>query len=506
MNRTILAIITTAALLSYITGLSTEIIPAIEAKKGAGVYLSSSGHSSGVCGLVLCSEYPGGRSAYEAIWTVEHLYRDDPVVQPHEDDHKEQRHAPAMSYDDAEFQTQLDVFIHKFELGKMSAEDALTRITETHTRYVDAGAVSDIIRGVGERISLYESGTLDAGAAIESIHLTAEPQNVDPEFQAALDEVIHKFELGKMSAVDSMDAITDVHDAMVSIHITSDIIRGVGERISLYESGTLDAGAAIESIHLTAEPQNVDPEFQAALDEVIHKFELGKMSAVDSMDAITDVHDAMVSIHITSDIIRGVGERISLYESGTLDAAGAILSIHMAAEQRDEGSESLYVPHDLIKSIRAQTLRYAADAASADSVIGEIRHILEKAEKMAMAIHDTENAGTAADNLPPNTIDMPVGGGIIGCEKNNLCYVPTHFVVDVGTTVTWINSDGAIPHTVTAGNPAIDAESVGEDYPHGFDSGFISGGDSYEHTFDDPGLYDYYCQLHPWMVGTVTVV
>ena len=506
MNRTILAIITTAVLLSCITGLSTEITPAVEAKKGAGVYLSSSGYSSGVCGLVLCSEYPGGRSAYEASWTVEHLYRDDPAVQPREDDHEEQRRAPAMPYDDTEFQTQLDVFIHKFELGKMSAEDALTRITETHTLYIDAGVVSDIIRGVGEKISLYESGTLDAEAAIESIHLTAEPQNVDPEFQASLDEVIHKFELGKMSAGDSMDAIMDVHDAMVSIHITSDIIRGVGEKISLYESGTLDAETAIESIHLTAEPQNVDPEFQASLDEVIHKFELGKMSAGDSMDAIMDVHDAMVSIHITSDIIRGVGDRIAMYESGTLDAAGAIISIHTAAEQRDDGSESLYVPHDLIKSIRVQTLRYAADLASADSVIGEIRHILEKAEKMAMAIHDTGNAGTAASNLPPNTIDMPVGGGIIGCEKNNLCYVPTHFVVDVGTTVTWINSDGAIPHTVTAGNPAIDAESIGEDYPHGFDSGFISGGDSYEHTFDDPGLYDYYCQLHPWMVGTVTVV
>jgi len=25
------------------------------------------------------------------------------------------------------------------------------------------------------------------------------------------------------------------------------------------------------------------------------------------------------------------------------------------------------------------------------------------------------------------------------------------------------------------------------------------------HTFDAPGEYDYYCQLHPWMIGSITV-
>ncbi len=107
--------------------------------------------------------------------------------------------------------------------------------------------------------------------------------------------------------------------------------------------------------------------------------------------------------------------------------------------------------------------------------------------------------------LPPNTVDMPVGSGILGCEKNNMCYVPTHLTVSAGTTVTWINSDGLIPHTVTAGWP--DSDAIGLDYPggNGFDSDFMSGGATFEHTFDVPGEYDYYCLLHPWMTGSINV-
>ena len=100
---------------------------------------------------------------------------------------------------------------------------------------------------------------------------------------------------------------------------------------------------------------------------------------------------------------------------------------------------------------------------------------------------------------------MPVGAAIPGCEEHDACYTPTHLTVPVGTTVTWINSDGAMPHTVTAGWP--DSDEVGLNYPggNGFDSDFMSGGDTFEHTFSVPGEYDYYCLLHHWMVGSVTV-
>ena len=38
-----------------------------------------------------------------------------------------------------------------------------------------------------------------------------------------------------------------------------------------------------------------------------------------------------------------------------------------------------------------------------------------------------------------------------------------------------------------------------------FDSGITSPGSTFEHTFEDSGTYDYFCIVHPWMIGTVQV-
>jgi len=77
---------------------------------------------------------------------------------------------------------------------------------------------------------------------------------------------------------------------------------------------------------------------------------------------------------------------------------------------------------------------------------------------------------------------------------------PLDLSITVGTTVKWTNDD-ALAHTVTSG---ISDGMVGT--PDGFfDSGFLMPGDTYSHTFNDPGEFTYYCLPHPWMLGTVTV-
>ncbi len=63
--------------------------------------------------------------------------------------------------------------------------------------------------------------------------------------------------------------------------------------------------------------------------------------------------------------------------------------------------------------------------------------------------------------------------------------------------VVWGNADTA-PHTVTSGNPATGFDGV-------FDSGLFPPGTSFQHQFTEEGVYDYYCLVHPWMVGVVTV-
>ena len=38
-----------------------------------------------------------------------------------------------------------------------------------------------------------------------------------------------------------------------------------------------------------------------------------------------------------------------------------------------------------------------------------------------------------------------------------------------------------------------------------WDSGLMLSGQSFSHTFDTEGTYDYFCMVHPWMAGTVVV-
>lgn len=73
----------------------------------------------------------------------------------------------------------------------------------------------------------------------------------------------------------------------------------------------------------------------------------------------------------------------------------------------------------------------------------------------------------------------------------DISFQPGEITVEVGTEVTWTNADG-VTHTTTSEDAA-------------WDSGDLSSGSAFSHTFDDPGTYTYICEIHPSMQGTVTV-
>ena len=70
-------------------------------------------------------------------------------------------------------------------------------------------------------------------------------------------------------------------------------------------------------------------------------------------------------------------------------------------------------------------------------------------------------------------------------------YDPQAIEVNSGTTVTWTNDD-FVAHTVT-------------DNEKSFDSGFIQAGSTWSYTFEKSWEFDYFCTLHPWMKGSVSV-
>ncbi|MCC7366181.1 MAG: CHRD domain-containing protein [Dehalococcoidia bacterium] len=71
-------------------------------------------------------------------------------------------------------------------------------------------------------------------------------------------------------------------------------------------------------------------------------------------------------------------------------------------------------------------------------------------------------------------------------------FQPSNVTVNVGDEVTWTNN-GAVAHTVTAAGGQ-------------FDSGTLSAGASFAHTFTAAGTFNYHCDFHPSMVGVVTVL
>ena len=73
----------------------------------------------------------------------------------------------------------------------------------------------------------------------------------------------------------------------------------------------------------------------------------------------------------------------------------------------------------------------------------------------------------------------------------NFEFDPAVTKVSGGTAVAWRNDDSA-PHTVSATDGS-------------FDSDTLDPGKDFSFVFDEPGTYDYRCNIHPEMKGTVEV-
>ncbi len=74
---------------------------------------------------------------------------------------------------------------------------------------------------------------------------------------------------------------------------------------------------------------------------------------------------------------------------------------------------------------------------------------------------------------------------------DNFTFTPPELTVAVGTTIKWINHDD-IPHSVVNKDKVFRSKALDTD-------------DSFSYTFASAGTFDYFCGLHPHMVGKVIV-
>ena len=170
-------------------------------------------------------------------------------------------------------------------------------------------------------------------------------------------------------------------------------------------------------------------------------------------------------------------------DAAAAKAAERAAAADAAAAERAEAAAAKAAAADAAETAAAAEKAAAADAAAA------------KAADAAAA--EAEAAAMAAAGPETHIVETAMGSGAPGCETSNACYLPEDITINAGDTVKWDNVDTAA-HTVTGGSPA--------DCPSGaFDSSLLMAGMPYSFTFDDAGYYDYFCMVHPWMVGSVTV-
>ncbi len=93
--------------------------------------------------------------------------------------------------------------------------------------------------------------------------------------------------------------------------------------------------------------------------------------------------------------------------------------------------------------------------------------------------------------------NTPTPAGSPGTASNivtiaNMSFNPSTITVKLGTTVTWKNTDG-FAHTVTS------------DDGTNFNSGNLGAGASFSYATKNVGTFDYHCNIHSGMSGTLVV-
>lgn len=76
-------------------------------------------------------------------------------------------------------------------------------------------------------------------------------------------------------------------------------------------------------------------------------------------------------------------------------------------------------------------------------------------------------------------------------DIDNFSFAPRQLTIPAGRRVTWINKDD-VPHTIIS----VD---------HRFKSKALDTDDQFSFTFQNPGVYEYFCSVHPTMTGKIVV-
>ena len=182
-------------------------------------------------------------------------------------------------------------------------------------------------------------------------------------------------------------------------------------------------------------------------------------------------------------VVIGVG--FTFYMSGVQDTAPVVRAPSVSTETSEPEASSGF-GEDLAEKVKSEAAKQAEETVE----IEEETMMEETPEEETMM--EEEPAGPQT-----HSVEIPVGTSVPGCEDADSCYLPANITINAGDTVEWPNVDTAA-HTVTSGSPAEGPSGV-------FDSSLLMADATFAFTFEDAGEYDYFCMVHPWMIGSVSV-
>lgn len=133
---------------------------------------------------------------------------------------------------------------------------------------------------------------------------------------------------------------------------------------------------------------------------------------------------------------------------------------------------------------------YGEGKVTENDFLNAIQFLIDKG---IIKIESTDKISTGYDKT--SLVVLPNGN----YEKTNRgFYIPLNAVVDRNTAVIWTNQD-TVGHTIQSMDDDGNIISL-------FNSGMLETGDQFKHKFTDSGKFNYFCTIHPWRIGTITVL
>lgn len=131
-----------------------------------------------------------------------------------------------------------------------------------------------------------------------------------------------------------------------------------------------------------------------------------------------------------------------------------------------------------------------------DSGFTGVAVLREEGGQTAVSVYLTQTGGMAempaAGATPAAGASPAAAGDAVAVAIEGFAFAPSPLEIGIGTTVTWTNRDSA-EHTVTStGGGPLQSEGLDQ-------------GATYSYTFEEAGTFEYFCEYHGNMSGTVVV-